>query len=112
LSQTKQQTQQELVVPRDWPTKKEMAVMQVLQDAPDGLYGLQIVGESKGAVSRTSVYVLLSRLQDKGFVKVKRPQSDPDYPGLPRPLYRLTADGVRVLHAAESIGLRASGANA
>jgi len=93
----------------DWPTKTEMVVMQILQDSPEGLYGLQVVSASKGVIRRSSVYVLLSRLQDKGFVKAKRPASDPDYPGLPRPTYRLTADGARVLAAADAIGLKMAG---
>jgi DNA-binding PadR family transcriptional regulator len=99
-------------VAHDWPTKTEMVVMQILQDSPEGLYGLQIVAASKGAISRTSVYVLLSRLQDKGFVKAKRPEKDPEYPGMSRPVYRLTAPGMRVLAAAEAIGLKVVGARA
>ena len=97
---------------RDWPTKTEMHVMRILQDSADGLYGLQIVAASKNKITRSSIYVLLSRLKDKGFVKDKRPSSDPDYPGLPRPIYRLTAEGKQVLDAADSIGLVAHGARA
>jgi DNA-binding PadR family transcriptional regulator len=87
-----------------------MLVLQTLANAPQGLYGLQIVAASDGAIGRSSVYVLLSRLQDKGFVKAKRPSADPEYPGLPRPIYSLTADGARVLAAAESIGMSVEGA--
>src|SRR5258708_24907769 len=97
---------------KDWPTKAEMNVLRVLQGAPQGLYGLQIVSASDGEVGRSSVYVLLSRLQDKGFVKAKRPASDPDYPGLPRPIYSLTAEGARVLSTAAAIGLNFVGARA
>ena len=96
----------------DWPTRAEMNVMQILREAPKGLYGLQVVANSDGAVGRSSVYVLLSRLQDKGFVRSKKPASDPDYPGMPRPIYSLTAEGQRVLEAAQSIGLSVSGARA
>ena len=95
---------------RDWPTKGEMVVMRILQDAPKGLYGLQIVAESDKAISRGSIYVLLSRLQEKGYVKSRRPQSDPDYPGLPRPIYTLSAEGSRVLAFADQLGVNVAGA--
>jgi DNA-binding PadR family transcriptional regulator len=52
----------------------------------------------------------LARLEDKGFVKATRPTSNQDYPGLPRPLYRLSADGSRVLDAAAAIGMQFAGA--
>jgi DNA-binding PadR family transcriptional regulator len=82
-----------------------MLVMRLLQDEAGGMYGLEIVDASKGAVKRGSVYVLLGRLQDKGYVKVSHPKSAPDHPGLPRPIYRLTADGMKVIAAAEELGL-------
>jgi DNA-binding PadR family transcriptional regulator len=84
--------------------------MQMLQSMPRGAYGLQIVRKSSGSVNRGSVYVLLGRLEEKGFVRVLRPKVDPDYPGPPRPMYQLTAEGSRVLGAAESIGLKFAGA--
>ena len=90
---------------RDWPTRSEMVVLRTLLDSPEGMYGLQVVAASHGAITRTSVYVLLSRLTNKGFVKVKKPKRDPQYPGLPRPLYVLTADGMRLLSAAEAIAM-------
>lgn len=80
--------------------------MHLLMDAPKGLYGLQIVERSEGAVKRGSVYVLLGRLEDKGFVEQLPTKAAPGYPGLPRPIYKLTADGRRVLLAAQEIGLR------
>lgn len=88
-----------------WPTRAEMLVMRLLQDEAGGMYGLAIVDASKGAVKRGSVYVLLGRLQTKGFVKASQTKGAPDHPGLPRPIYRLTADGMRVLAAADAIGL-------
>jgi PadR family transcriptional regulator, regulatory protein PadR len=94
---------------RDFPTLAEMRVMQLLQDAPKGLYGLQIVERSNGAIKRGSVYVLLGRLEEKGFIDVTRTQ-EANHPGLPRPHYRLNAAGARVLATAESMGMLAVGA--
>ena len=90
---------------KDWPTKGEMVVMRILQNEPAGMYGLEIVESSNKAIKRGSVYVLLGRLEEKGFVKMQRPKADPTYPGLPRPTYRLTAEGMRVVSAAEQVGL-------
>jgi len=92
---------------RDWPTRAEMLVLRLLQNNSGGMYGLEIVDASDGAIKRGSVYVLLGRLELKGFVKSSVPKSAPDHPGLPRPTYRLTADGMRVLSAADHIGLTA-----
>lgn len=99
-----------MTVKRDFPTLAEVNVMRVLQDAPKGLYGLQIVAESKGTISRGSVYVLLDRLELKGFIDVKRTDVKGAYPGLQRPHYKLNAEGRRVLAAAESIGMVPAGA--
>jgi len=92
------------------PTRSEIVVMQLLQDKAAGMYGLEIVQESKGAgsreISRGSVYVLLTRLEDKGFVKKTTPtRATSDHPGLPRPIYKLTAEGMRVIAAVEQVGL-------
>ena len=76
--------------------------MQLLQSEAAGMYGLEIVDASKRGdtqrVSRGSVYVLLARLEDKGFVKKTTPsKAASDHPGLPRPVYKLTAEGMRVI---------------
>lgn len=95
---------------RDFPTLAEVDVMRVLQDAPKGLYGLQIVADSNGRISKGSVYVLLDRLERKGFIDVKRTDVKGAYPGLQRPHYKLNAEGRRVLATAESLGMIPAGA--
>jgi DNA-binding PadR family transcriptional regulator len=94
----------------DWPTRAEMLVMHALQRKPRGAYGLQIVEESDGEIKRGSVYVLLGRLEEKGYVKSDRQTAAVDHAGPARPLYRLTGEGTRVLAAAEAIGLNFVGA--
>lgn len=91
-----------------WPTPTEMAVMTVLQSKPRGAYGLEIVAASNRRVKQGSVYVLLGRLEEKGFVRVLKTKPAPGYEGPPRPQYQLTAEGTRVMAAAESIGLSIS----
>lgn len=89
----------------EWPTRAEMRVMQTLQDNPAGSYGLEIVEASGGLVKRGSVYVLLARLEDKGFVRVLPQKEASEKGGLPRPRYQLTAEGARVLGTADAIGM-------
>lgn len=81
------------------PTRSELEVLKILQRKPAGAYGLEIVAESNGATKRSSIYVLLGRLEEKGFVRVKKTTST--HPGLPRPIYIITAEGVRAVDACE-----------
>jgi DNA-binding PadR family transcriptional regulator len=84
------------------PSGKEIVVLRLLRGAPaSGMYGLELVSESEGSLGAGSVYVVLSRMQEKGLVKSHTPQSD-DHPGLPRPRYRITALGQKSLQAAEA----------
>lgn len=72
---------------------------QILEFLASGeMYGLQLVAASNGRLKRGSVYVLLGRMEEKGFV-VSRLEDDPHHSGLPRRLYRATAHGRRVLDA-------------
>jgi DNA-binding PadR family transcriptional regulator len=87
---------------RDFPTPTELKVMMILRDAPKGLYGLQIV---EHGISRGSVYVLLSRLENKGFIEVDRSPPRAGYPGLPRPHYKLSAVGAKVMTMAKSLNM-------
>jgi DNA-binding PadR family transcriptional regulator len=96
----------------EWPTPSEMIVMRILQGAPTGAYGLEIVSDSAGAVKRGSVYVLLGRLEEKGFVRVLPGKKSRDLQAPTRPQYQLTAEGSRVLSVASAIGMRLAGARA
>lgn len=84
-------------------TDTELLVLRLLRDAPAGLYGLQLVGNSEGKLKRGTVYVTLGRLEEKGFVESRtKPKSE--HAGLPRPVYRLTGLGVKALDAADVMG--------
>ena len=96
----------------EWPTPAEMIVMRILQGSPSGAYGLEIVDDSAGAVKRGSVYVLLGRLEEKGFVRVLRSKKERGSAGPARPQYQLTGEGSRVLSAASAIGIGIAGARA
>jgi len=63
------------------------------------LYGLEIVNASHGSITRGSVYVLLSRMEDKGLV-TSRKEAAPEFAGgLPRVMYKATGLGQRAFGA-------------
>lgn len=79
---------------------KEFLVLDLLAAKPAPAYGLELVRRSQGDLSRGSVYVLLDRLEEKGFVESWLEDKPEDRSGLPRRLYRLTATGARARSAA------------
>ena len=58
-------------------------------------YGLQLVDASSGTLKRGSVYVILARMEEKGFVE-SRQEERSGASGLPRRLYRATPYGRKV----------------
>jgi DNA-binding PadR family transcriptional regulator len=86
----------------------ESLIMELLRTTE--CYGLQLVEDSGGALKRGSVYVLLARMEDKGFIESRLEETRPRASGLPRRLYRATPYGLKV-HAAfallrEALALR------
>lgn len=75
--------------------------MGMLRDHPRGMFGLEMVRASVGLFKRGSIYVLLGRMEDKGYVR-QMIDKQAKHPGLPRPLYTLTALGQRTLTATEA----------
>lgn len=62
-------------------------------------YGLELVDASGGALKRGSVYVILARMEAKGFIESRQEERAPGAGGLPRRLYRATPYGVKVHEA-------------
>jgi DNA-binding PadR family transcriptional regulator len=63
------------------------------------LYGLEIVNGSNGRITRGSIYVILSRMVEKGLVE-SRPEPAPERAGgLPRVMYKPTGLGLRAYRA-------------
>ena len=65
-------------------------------------YGLQLVSASGGRIKRGTVYVTLSRMEEKGLVCSRTEQREQNLPGLPRRLYAPTDAAVRALRALEA----------
>lgn len=63
-------------------------------------YGLEMVRASDGQLKRGTVYVTLSRMEDKGFVKSQQ-RHDPKLAGIPRRVYSISGLGSQTLHAYE-----------
>jgi len=84
------------------PSDKELVVLRLLRDAASAeMYGLELVKASGGELGRAAIYVTLARMEEKGYLRSRTPSGD-DHPGLPRPRYRMTALGEKVLRAAEA----------
>jgi DNA-binding PadR family transcriptional regulator len=62
-------------------------------------FGLELVDASGGTIKRGSVYVLLARMEAKGFVDSHQEERQPGAIGLPRRLYRATPYGLKVRDA-------------
>ena len=62
-------------------------------------FGLELVDASGGTIKRGSVYVLLARMEVKGFVDSRQEERQPGAIGLPRRLYRATPYGLKVRDA-------------
>jgi DNA-binding PadR family transcriptional regulator len=62
-------------------------------------FGLELVEMSGGTVKRGSVYVLLARMETKGFVESRQEERQRGAIGLPRRLYRATPYGLKVRDA-------------
>lgn len=78
---------------------KERLVLELLARNEDRMYGLELVAESGGQLKRGTIYVLLGRMQQKGYVEAD-PEKFADDSGLvPRRMYRITGLGLRVLRA-------------
>jgi DNA-binding PadR family transcriptional regulator len=73
-------------------------ILDLLAAAGD-CYGLGLVEASEGRLKRGTVYVTLSRMEDKGYVTSSQETRAPGSIGLPRRMYRLTALGRRAREA-------------
>ena len=73
-------------------------------------YGLELVDASDGALKRGSVYVILARMEEKGFVDSRQEEREAGLSGNARRVYRATPYG-RKVHGAfatlrEALALR------
>ena len=75
-------------------SRTESLVMELLRSRER--YGLELVDAAAGALKRGSVYVILARMEEKGFIESRQEERAPGASGLPRRLYRATPYGLKV----------------
>jgi len=78
------------------PSGKEIIVLELLVNKRD-MYGLEMVKASAG-LKRGTVYVLLGRMEDKGFIKSWQ-EKEVGVSGMPKRIYSITGLGQRILAA-------------
>lgn len=89
----------------------EQAILQLLVNLGGERYGKELVEKSGGFLNQRSIYVFLSRMEDKGFLASRNGEADITR-GVPRKYFRLTALGRRVLDERTNIGSSGSFVNA
>ncbi|MCB1025412.1 MAG: helix-turn-helix transcriptional regulator, partial [Acidobacteria bacterium] len=73
-------------------SKKELIILELLVNTGE-MYGLEMVKESQGNLKRGSIYVLLSRMAEKGYVESREePREFPEI-GIPRRKFWATGIG-------------------
>ena len=76
------------------------------------MYGMQMIEKSKGKLKKGTIYVLLGRLEEKGYVKGRTELIEGS--AIPRRLYRPTGHGHKVFQAHRPVfeigGLRGAAA--
>jgi DNA-binding PadR family transcriptional regulator len=75
----------------------ESLLLDLLESAE--CFGLELVAKSDGRIKRGSVYVILTRMEVKGFVESRQEERPVAAAGLPRRLYRATRYGLKVRDA-------------
>ena len=78
------------------PSGKELIVLQFLVTSRE-MYGLEMV-KASNKLARGTVYVLLGRMEDKGFI-TSRKEKEEGRPGMPKRLYKITGLGQRAYAA-------------
>ena len=88
-------------MPDEFPTlsAKERLILEMLVNGGE-MYGLEMVKKSEGNLKRGTIYVMLSRMADKGYVD-SRQVKEPGASGLPKRLFTATGHGQRVFYAWE-----------
>lgn len=81
-------------------SSKERLVLELLMNkSTSEMYGLEFVDMSGNRLKRGTIYVTLSRMEEKGFLTSRQENEDRTRPGIPRRLYRPTGYGMRVYSA-------------
>lgn len=78
------------------PSGKELVVLELLINRRE-MYGLEMV-KASNKLGRGTVYVLLNRMEDKGYISSRQVKEE-GAPGLPLRVYSITGLGQRAYAA-------------
>ena len=81
--------------------KEEVILRMLVSQGGKELYGLEMVQHSEKRLKPGTIYVTLSRMEDKGYIQSRKEEPRPSARGLPRRLYKVTGLGQKVLSAWE-----------
>ena len=82
---------------------KELLVLEILIDGGSGMYGLELVDASRGALKRGTVYVTLGRMEEKGYITSRLQNAPAGSGGLPRRIYQPTPIGRQLCKAIAAV---------
>lgn len=91
-------------------SNKEFAALELLINGGE-MYGLEMVKASDGNLKRGTIYVMLSRMEEKGYVK-SRHDKEVGLAGMPRRKFIITGFGQRAFRASKAAEAIFSGAEA
>jgi len=83
-------------------TNTEAMIMKILlEKAGAEIYGWELMEASDGKLKRGTIYVILNRMEDKGFIDSRKEVRREGARGLPRRMYKLTGLGQKTIYAWE-----------
>lgn len=83
-------------------TNTESLIMSILVNkAGIEIYGWELMDASNGTLKRGTIYVILNRMEEKGFISSRKEPRREGARGRPRRMYKLTSLGNKTISALE-----------
>lgn len=73
----------------------------LLNKASAEIYGWELLDASNGKLKKGTIYVILNRMEEKGYIESHKENRRDGARGLPRRMYKLTGMGHRLISAWE-----------
>jgi len=84
----------------DYPSLSnlEMMVLNILisEGASREVYGFELIEKSNGLLKKGSIYVTLTRMEDKGYISSRKEEVREGARGLPRRMYKTEGLGLSI----------------
>lgn len=82
---------------------KEYLILGLVIAAGRPVYGLELVEMAGGELPKGTVYVVLARMEEKGYLQSTRQERQSTVSGITRRLYKPTGFGARVFKLSERL---------